>query len=100
MATKRYKRDLKEMELRRRKGMRMLKRGVSQAEVARACEVSRQTALNWSRMVIEDSQAWRRKLAISNGSPSCCLPVPSAMASRPSYGLWPVSERSSSANLE
>jgi transposase len=61
MATKRYKRDLKEMELRRRKGMRMLKRGVSQAEVARACEVSRQTALNWSRMVIEDSQAWRRK---------------------------------------
>lgn len=61
MATKRYKRDLKEMELRRRKGMRMLARGISQAEVARTCEVSRQTALNWSRMVAEDSQAWRRK---------------------------------------
>lgn len=61
MATKRYKRDLKEMELRRRKGMRMLARGISQAEVARTLEVSRQTTLNWSRMVAEDTQAWRRK---------------------------------------
>ena len=61
MATKRYKRDLKELESRRRKGMRMLARGVTQAEVARVCEVSRQTALNWSRMLAEDPQAWRRK---------------------------------------
>lgn len=43
MATKRYKRDLREMELRRRKGMRMLARGVLQAEVARELAVSRQT---------------------------------------------------------
>lgn len=61
MATKRYKRDLKDLESRRRKGMRMLARGIAQAEVARVCDVSRQTALNWSRMVAEDPQAWRRK---------------------------------------
>ena len=35
MATKRYQRDFKELERRRRKGMRMLARGVAQAEVAR-----------------------------------------------------------------
>ena len=39
MATRQYKRDLKKLELRRRKGMRMLARGVMQAEVARVCEV-------------------------------------------------------------
>ena len=33
MATKRYQRDFRELELRRRKGMRMLARGVAQAEV-------------------------------------------------------------------
>jgi hypothetical protein len=36
MATRQYKRDLKKLELRRRKGMRMLARGVAQAEVARS----------------------------------------------------------------
>lgn len=36
MATKRYKRDFQELEARRRRGRRMLARGVSQAEVARA----------------------------------------------------------------
>jgi transposase len=61
MATRRYNRDLKALELRRRKGMRMLKRGESQAEVARACEVTRQTASTWARMLAEDAQAWRRK---------------------------------------
>lgn len=61
MATRQYKRDLKALELRRRKGMRMLERGHSQAEVARACEVTRQTTSNWARMVAEDAQAWRRK---------------------------------------
>lgn len=61
MATVRYKRDLREMELRRRKGMRMLARGVAQAEVARVCEVSRQTAMTWSRKLTEETQAWRRK---------------------------------------
>lgn len=61
MATKRYKRDLKEMELRRRKGMRMLARGMAQADVARALEVSRQTASSWNKQRAEDAQAWRRK---------------------------------------
>ena len=61
MATRRYKRDLKELERRRRKGMQMLKRGESQAEVARKCEVTRQTAMTWERMLAEDAQAWRRK---------------------------------------
>lgn len=61
MAPRQYKRDLRELELRRRKGMRMLKRGVSQAEVARVCGVTRQTAMTWGRMLGEDPQAWRRK---------------------------------------
>ena len=61
MATKRYKRDFREMELRRRKGMRMLTRGVSQAEVGRALGVSRQTASSWAKRVAEDTQSWRRK---------------------------------------
>lgn len=61
MATKRYKRDLKGLENRRRRGMRMLARGVSQAEVARSCEVSRQTAMTWARMLAEEPQAWRRR---------------------------------------
>jgi transposase len=41
--------------------MRMLARGVAQAEVARACGVSRQTTSSWARMLSEDSQAWRSK---------------------------------------
>jgi len=60
MATKRYKRDFKELEARRRKGMRMLARGVAQAEVARELSVSRQTSSNWAAMLAEDRQAWRR----------------------------------------
>jgi transposase len=61
MATKRYKRDLKELELRRRKGMRMLARGVAQAEVARTLGVCRQTTSSWAKKLGEDAQAWRRK---------------------------------------
>jgi transposase len=61
MGTKRYKRDFKELENRRHRGMRMLVRGVSQAEVARSCGVSRQTAMSWARMLEEDPQAWRRR---------------------------------------
>jgi transposase len=61
MATKRYQRDLRELELRRRKGMRMLARGVAQAEVARALAVSRQTASSWAKKLAQDPQAWRRK---------------------------------------
>jgi transposase len=61
MATKQYKRDFKQLEARRRRGMRMLARGLSQAEVARSCEVSRQTAMTWARLLAEDPQAWRRR---------------------------------------
>jgi putative transposase len=61
MTTRQYKRDLRELELRRRRGMRMLSRGESQAEVARKCEVTRQTAMTWARRVAEDREAWRRK---------------------------------------
>ena len=62
MATKRYRRDFEELELRRRKGMRMLSRGVAQAEVARALEVSRQTTSSWAkRLAAKDAQAWRGK---------------------------------------
>jgi len=39
----------------------MLTRGVTQAEVARLCEVSRQTTSSWARQLSEDSSAWRRK---------------------------------------
>jgi transposase len=49
------------MEARRRRGMRMLKRGIAQAEVARALEVSRQTASTWARRLADDPQAWRRR---------------------------------------
>jgi transposase len=61
MATKRYKRDFKQLEARRRRGMRMLARGEMQADVARTCEVSRQTVSLWSRMLAENPQAWRRR---------------------------------------
>ncbi len=44
-----YKRDLKALERRRLKGARLLKKGVAQAEVARRCGVSRQTASAWER---------------------------------------------------
>lgn len=61
MAAVKYKRDLKGLEQRRRKGMRMLARGVTQAEVARALDVSRQAVSSWARAAAADSQAWRRK---------------------------------------
>jgi transposase len=43
------KRNLDAMEARRKKGMGLLARGVTQAEVARRCEVSTPTALRWRR---------------------------------------------------
>ena len=61
MATKRYQRDFKELELRRRKGMRMLARGVPQAEVARALAVRRQTTSTWAKKLAADPHAWRRR---------------------------------------
>lgn len=61
MVTKRYQRDFKELERRRRKGMRWLSGGVTQAEVARRLQVSRQTTLNWARALAGNPGAWRRK---------------------------------------
>jgi hypothetical protein len=61
MATKRYKRNFKELETRRRHGMRLLARGVSQSDVARTCGVSRQTAMTWARLLPEDPHPWRRR---------------------------------------
>jgi transposase len=56
-----YKRDLDEMESRRRRGMAMLKRGMKQAEVARQLEVSRQTVSTWNRAMAENPRAWERR---------------------------------------
>lgn len=52
-----YKRDLQALEQRRLKGARLLAKGVAQAEVARRCEVSRQTVSAWARMLEEDGRA-------------------------------------------
>lgn len=43
------KRDLKALEQRRLRGARLLKRGYSQAEVARMCKVSRAAVTRWAR---------------------------------------------------
>jgi len=67
MATKPYKGDLGKMELRRREGMRLLASGVSQSEVARQLDVSRQTTSSWAKRLAEDPQAWRWR---SLGRPS------------------------------
>lgn len=61
MATRRYKRDFKELEARRRKGMRMLARGMLPAEVARQLEVTRQTVSMWGKRLADDPQAWRNR---------------------------------------
>jgi transposase len=58
------KRDLAAMEARRRKGMALLKKGYSQAEVARAVGVSRMTVMRWERLRMKKAKgAWKcRKL--------------------------------------
>ena len=43
------KRDLKALERRRLRGARLLRRGYTQAEVARRCEVSRQSVSEWAQ---------------------------------------------------
>ena len=97
MATKRYRRDFKELELRRRKGMRMLARGIGQAEVARTLEVSRQTTSSWAKKLAEDPQAWRRKpLGRPSGLDAVqkkrwakrCWRVRSPTTFRPNCGRW------------
>jgi transposase len=56
------KRDLEGMEERRREGMQLLGRGLSQAEVARRCGVSRPTTLRWEqqRQSVRGA-AWKRR---------------------------------------
>ena len=59
---KQTNRDLDGMEQRRRKGMRLLAGGTSQAEVARRCGVSRPTAMRWERQRQAGRRtAWRRR---------------------------------------
>jgi transposase len=50
-----------EFEERRRKGIRMLKCGVSPAEVARAVKFSRQTTSRWARILAENPDSWLEK---------------------------------------
>jgi transposase len=50
------------MEQRRREGMQLLGQGVSQAEVARRCDVSRPTAMRWERhRQSVRGPAWKRR---------------------------------------
>ncbi len=61
MSTK-TRRDLNGMEARRRKGMRLLARGVAQAEVARQCGVSRVSALRWEQQrTTTKANGWKRR---------------------------------------
>lgn len=59
-----YKRDLKALEQRRLKGARLLKQGVAQAEVARRCGVSRQTASAWERRLKNTGTAGMKRRAL------------------------------------
>lgn len=61
MKTSHTRRDFEEMEQRRRRGMRLLAEGKSQAEVARRCGVSRTTAMRWDRARRTGQQAWKRR---------------------------------------
>ena len=61
MSTK-TKRDLDGLEARRRKGMRLLGQGISQAEVARQCGVSRVSASRWEQQrKAAGINAWKRR---------------------------------------
>ena len=57
------KRDLKALEQRRLRGARLLKRGVTQAEVARQCGVSRNAVSLWAKeMAAGGRSALKRKV--------------------------------------
>jgi transposase len=63
------KRDLQAMEERRIEGARLLKRRVSQAEVARRLGVSRQAVSNWARQLAEFNGAVGKLKAKPLGRP-------------------------------
>jgi transposase len=61
MKTK-HRRDFDALESRRRKAMKLLSEGMSQAEVARRVGVSRVSVLRWKRLRDEKGEkAWKRK---------------------------------------
>ena len=56
------RRDFKRLEQRRRRGMELFAQGVTQAEVARRCQVTETTSFRWKQAWIRSgSTAWRRK---------------------------------------
>lgn len=61
MATKRYQRDFKALERRRKKAAQLLAKGMKQADIARKLGVRRQSVSVWAKAQEVDQQAWRRK---------------------------------------
>lgn len=61
MEKKSVRRDLEMLEARRREGMRLLGKGIPQAEVARRVGVCRQTASNWAVARNAGAKAWKNK---------------------------------------
>jgi transposase len=61
MEKKSIRRDLDALERLRREGMRLLGKGVPQAEVARRVGVCRQTASTWASAREADAKAWQKK---------------------------------------
>ncbi|MBU3537644.1 helix-turn-helix domain-containing protein [Polynucleobacter sp. UK-Gri1-W3] len=57
--SKKPKRKIKAMEGRRMQGVRMLRRGISQSEVARRLEVSRQSVFAWAKVDEVNKMGWR-----------------------------------------
>jgi transposase len=57
--SKQPKRKIKAMEGRRMQGVRMLRRGISQSEVARRLEVSRQSVFAWAKTDEINKMGWR-----------------------------------------
>lgn len=57
--SKQPKRKIKAMEGRRMQGVRMLRRGISQSEVARRLEVSRQSVFAWAKRDEVNKMGWR-----------------------------------------
>jgi len=56
---KKTKRKIKAMEGRRMQGVRMLRRGIPQAEVARRLDVTRQSVFAWAKVDQSNKTGWR-----------------------------------------